>query len=118
VDAREAVACAEQYARPKYVAVAETTLGLALLELGRPQEAVEALRLARRCAEQIGHPPSLWRTGRALATALAAAGDDGAAAEAAGAADAEIRRFADALTPERRPRFLERVAAGGAVTAA
>ena len=106
--ARRAIDHAVQYQRPKYAAASRLTLGAALLALGRGSEAeAEAeIRCALTEAKELGHPPSIWRAESGLGAALAATGHDEDAHAAYTAARETVERFAAALSPERRARFL------------
>jgi hypothetical protein len=81
-------------------------MGQALLALGRPQDAVAAFRQAVLDAELLGHAPSLWPALEGLATAGAAAGDDGEAEAAHARARRAVEDFAARLAEERRAALL------------
>lgn len=104
--AREALAFAQRYGRRKYEVASRVALGSALLELGQAAPSVAELRRAMAEAEALGHPPSLWRTARALTRALEAVGDDQAAGVASLTAADTVRSFARGLSQERRDTFL------------
>jgi tetratricopeptide (TPR) repeat protein len=100
--AHDAIGKALAVGRRKYEASARTVVGAAMRELGRPAEALEALRRASALADAIGHPPTRWRAHAELARAAAAAGDDTAAEASSRAARATIDRFAASLSEARR----------------
>ena len=104
-EALAAISDAERYRRLKYATASRVTLGAALLELGRHDDAVTTLRLAHADAEQLRHPPTIWRAAAQLAAALAAVGADEAAERAAVSAREAVARFAAGLSEERRARF-------------
>jgi hypothetical protein len=87
--------------------LARRTLGAALIELDRAEEAVRALRAASAIADDLGHPPSKWAVAATLARALERIRDDAGAESAAAAARATLMAFADGLSPERRQRLLD-----------
>jgi class 3 adenylate cyclase/tetratricopeptide (TPR) repeat protein len=103
--ARESLAHAERYDRPKYQAASLHALGRALLDLRRPADAAVELQRAVTIAERLAHPPSIWQTSLSLARALTAVGDDEGAERARLTAGDEIRRFAQTLSDARRARF-------------
>jgi tetratricopeptide (TPR) repeat protein len=104
--ALEALGEAERFRRLKYVAASRTTIGAALVELGRGPEAVDALRRALADSQQLAHPPTIWTAASTLSRALERTGDDDAASEAAALARTTLETFAAGLSPERRERFL------------
>jgi class 3 adenylate cyclase/tetratricopeptide (TPR) repeat protein len=104
--AQEAVRQTLGPGRVKYACRSRTVMGQALLALGRSQEAVDPFRLAVSDAERLGHGPSLWPALEGLATALAAAGDDGEAEAAHARARRAVEDFAAPLAEERRAALL------------
>jgi tetratricopeptide (TPR) repeat protein len=98
---------AERFTRPKYALLARRTLGAALLDLDRPEEAAAALRAASAIADELGHPPSKWAVAATLARALERIGDDAGAERAAAVARETLMTFADGLSAERRQRLLD-----------
>jgi tetratricopeptide (TPR) repeat protein len=104
--ALEALEAAERFRRLKYVAASRITLGAALLELGRPADALEHFRRALAETQQLAHPPSIWSAAAAFGRALERAGDDDGAEAAATVARRTLATFANDLSPARRERFL------------
>ena len=92
--------------RLKYICLARTTRGRAMLGLGRPKEAEEALREAVSEAERLRHAPSLWPALAGLAEALQKTGQDGDAEETRNRARAILNGFAANLSADHR-RMLE-----------
>ncbi len=104
--ALEALATAERYRRRKYVQASRLSLGRALHELGRIEDALVELGRALPDAQELAHPPTVWSTAVALARARAHAGDDEGAEEANGVARGALDGFAAGLSETRRERFL------------
>jgi predicted Zn-dependent protease len=104
--ALEAVATAERYRRRKYVQASRLSLGRALHNLGRIDEALAELGRALPGAQELAHPPTIWGTAVALARVRAHAGDDDGADEAHGLARGALDQFAAGLSETRRERFL------------
>jgi tetratricopeptide (TPR) repeat protein len=98
--AHEAIDIASRIARVKYDTSARVALGLALLELGKPKEAVAELRTAVGGADGLGHPPTRWRAHSALGRCSYELGDDEAAASAYGDAARIVRDFTATLDPK------------------
>jgi eukaryotic-like serine/threonine-protein kinase len=103
LEAREA---AQRYRRLKYVAASRTTLGTALLELARVDEAVAELGQALAESRELAHPASIWTAAVVLSRAHERAGDDAKAEEAALLARSALDEFAARLSSDRRERFL------------
>lgn len=105
--ASEAVRQAVAVGRPKYEALARTTLGTALSGLRRHDDALRELRAAVGQAATLGHPVTSWRTTAALAEGFTAAGlEEDGASSAVGALQL-IDDFAHGLGELRRERFLQ-----------
>ncbi|MGH2812554.1 MAG: AAA family ATPase, partial [Actinomycetota bacterium] len=64
--ASEAIKKATHYGRLKYEIEGRLALGSALLQLGRPEDSSQELRLALDAAERMAHPGTLWRASAAL----------------------------------------------------
>jgi class 3 adenylate cyclase/Cdc6-like AAA superfamily ATPase len=92
--------------RRKYEIQAQTTLGEALAQLGRRDEALVELRAAVAGADELIGPPARWRARAALGRASYALGEDDVAAEAYREAGELIETFAATLAPERGERLL------------
>ena len=60
--ALEALATAERYRRRKYVQASRLSLGRALHNLGRIEEALAELGRALPGAQELAHPPTIWST--------------------------------------------------------
>jgi hypothetical protein len=103
--ARMSLAKAAELPRRKYQAQASTTLARCLLAAGDGTAAVESAASAVTIAEDLLHPPSVWRAADVLSKARAATGDDGGAAEAASKAAEEVERFGRSLRAERASTF-------------
>ncbi len=104
--AARALALARSRRRRKYVCRSLVTLGEALLDLDRPDEAEAAMREALEEAEILGHAPTLWAASRGLAEALDRSDrEEDAAAARAVAADA-LTAVATALSGDHRAAFL------------
>ena len=104
--ALEALATAERYRRRKYVQASRLSLGRALHNLGRVEEALAELGRALPGAQELAHPPTIWSTAVALARVRADADDDDGADEAHGLARRALDQFAAGLSETRRERFL------------
>jgi tetratricopeptide (TPR) repeat protein len=92
--------------RRKYEAASRVTLGRALHDLGRLEEAVAELRAAVADTDTLGGPPGRWESRAALGRTLAASGDDAGAEWALQEATGIIREVAGGLSRERSERFL------------
>jgi class 3 adenylate cyclase/tetratricopeptide (TPR) repeat protein len=104
--ALEALASAERYRRRKYVQASRLSLGRALHELGRIEDALAELGRALPGAQELAHPPTLWSTAVALARVRADADDDEGAEDAYALARRTLDQFAAGLSETRRERFL------------
>jgi class 3 adenylate cyclase/tetratricopeptide (TPR) repeat protein len=104
--AREALAFAQRHGRVKYEVASRVALGSALLDLRSVADAVAELRRAMAEAENLGHPPTCWRTASALTRALAAFGDDDGAEVVSLVAAHTVKEFAQSLSEGRRDGFL------------
>jgi len=98
--AHEAFEIARRIGRVKYDVSARIVLGLALIELGRGQDAVAEVRTAVDGADRLGHPPTRWQAHAALGRALYEVRDDEGAAAASREAAEIFRGFTAALKPE------------------
>lgn len=106
VAAHDAVRQAAAVGRRKYEALGRVALGAAHRRLGQHHEGLVELRAAAAIAQDLGHPPTAWRTAAALADGLHAAGRDADAASWAGVARRTVEDFAADLSPLRRERLL------------
>lgn len=102
----QAIERARSIGRKKYEAAARITLGTALLELGRNEEATTELRAAVKAADELGHPPMRWQARAALGRALYDSADDEGAATASLHAANIIRGFVANLKPELTEHLL------------
>lgn len=93
---------AGRYGRLKYEVSSRLALAASLERAGQSARAVSELRRALAQAEQLGHPPTLWRSAAALAAALYRTGKDTEAEAAYARARSVIGGFIDALTDEHR----------------
>jgi class 3 adenylate cyclase/tetratricopeptide (TPR) repeat protein len=101
---RRALEMAASGGRPKYEAIALTTLGQVLTQQGLGEQAVVELRRAVAIADQLGSPLVRWETRAALAAAERAAGHDPEASLTDAAAI--IHTVASSLSPERAETYL------------
>jgi class 3 adenylate cyclase/tetratricopeptide (TPR) repeat protein len=101
---RRALEMAASGGRPKYEAIALTTLGQALTQQGLGEEAIGELHRAVDIADQLGSPLIRWETRAALAAAERAAGADPEPRQAE--AIAIIGDVASSLSPERAEAYL------------
>jgi class 3 adenylate cyclase/tetratricopeptide (TPR) repeat protein len=99
--ATQAIEIARRTKRRKYEAFSLTILGLALGQLGKRHEALEALRASVVIADELVGPPARWRTRGALGKVAYALGEDERAAAAYGEAGELVETFAATLAPER-----------------
>jgi hypothetical protein len=74
--ARRAIEMAVASSRKKYVAIARTTVGRALIAHGLHEEAAAELGRAVAMSDVLGSPLLRWQSGAALARALAGTGGD------------------------------------------
>ena len=102
----DAIGRAQRILRQKYVAMARSILGEALVALGRTNEGLAELELAVAGADDLGTPTLRWQHRVALGRVRYATGDDDAAAAAYAEAAGVIRVFADGVTPEHAASFL------------
>ena len=86
--------------------LARAHLGSALLVLGLPGEALAELRSAVEIADALVNPVGRWQSRVALAAALDATGDHGAAAATTVQAGRILTEFAVTLAPERAATLL------------
>jgi tetratricopeptide (TPR) repeat protein len=105
-EAMTAIELAQQGRRLKYETMARTTLGTALVALGRWEEGLGELRTAVDGANRLGTPSGRWDALGALGKALYTRGDDGGAATAYHQAAEAIRAFASTLTAEHAKSLL------------
>lgn len=99
-----AMEMARASSRKKYEAIAQVTLGRALVASGLGEEAAGQLRRALAAADVIGSPFIKWQAQAALGAALAAAGADSSAPYSAAAGT--VRSIAQDLSPPRATAFL------------
>lgn len=105
--ASEALVYLNRYPRPKYEARASTTLGRALLELRREDEAAAAFQRAARLAEDLRQPALLWPALGGLGAAHEAIGHEQEAETARRRAHETIEHIGSELAQERRTAFLD-----------
>jgi class 3 adenylate cyclase/tetratricopeptide (TPR) repeat protein len=105
-EAHRAIELAQRGHRRKYEAMARTTLGTALIALGRAEEGLKELRTAVALADRLGTPSGRWNALAALGRALYATGDDAGAADAYGQAVDVVNSFAATLTAEHAQSLL------------
>jgi class 3 adenylate cyclase/tetratricopeptide (TPR) repeat protein len=101
---RRALEMAASGGRPKYEAIALTTIGQVLTKQGLDEEAVTELENAVAIADGLGSPLAKWETRAALAAAQQAAGIDPGARQAE--ATAIINGVASSLSAERAHAYL------------
>src|SRR3954469_8141999 len=101
---RRALEMAASGGRPKYEAIALTTIGQVLTKQGLDEEAVTELENAVTVADQLGPPLARGETRAALAAAERAAGTDPTQMYAE--AEAIARAVAGSLSPERGAAYL------------
>jgi class 3 adenylate cyclase len=99
--AQRAVDVARRTRRLKYEARSLSTLGQALVRLGRHDDGVAALRSAVELADRIVSPYARWNARAALARTAYGAGRDDEAESAYKEAAAIVDSFSAALAPER-----------------
>lgn len=104
--AERALQIARRTKRRKYEARSLTILGQALAQLGRGDEALQALRAAVVLADELVGQPARWQARSGLGKASQALGDDGAAAAAYGEAADLIESFVATLAHARATRLL------------
>ena len=99
--ARRAIDIARRTRRAKYEARALSTLGQALAQLKREDEALAALRSAVEIADRIVSPYARWNACAALGRTAYALGRDDDAAAAYGVAREVVDAFSAGLAPQR-----------------
>ncbi|HMI29444.1 MAG TPA: hypothetical protein VK490_07020, partial [Gaiellaceae bacterium] len=99
--AQRAVEVARRTRRQKYEARSLTTLGQALIRLGRRDKGLEALRSAVTIADGIVSPPARWHARAALGRVAYEVGEDDEAASAYSQAAELVEAFTASLAPER-----------------
>jgi tetratricopeptide (TPR) repeat protein len=104
--AQRAIDLTRRTRRRKYEARALSLLGQALAQLGRKDDALEALHAAVGIADELVGPPARWRARAALGEAAHALGDDDAAATAYDEAATLVESFAETLAPERKQTLI------------
>jgi tetratricopeptide (TPR) repeat protein len=104
--AERAVAITVRTRRRKYEARARASLGHALVALRRPDDGLTELRSAVDISDALVNPSGRWQARAALAAALAATGDESAAASTATEARAILVEFAGTLAPGRAETLL------------
>lgn len=100
------MALASRAGRPKYEVQARLTLSEALLQLGKPQDAITELRPAVAIADNLGSPPLRWQTRAILGRAAYATGNDESSSVAFGEASELLNDFAATLKPEQSASLL------------
>jgi tetratricopeptide (TPR) repeat protein len=100
--AQKAVAVASRTRRFKYEARSLSTLGQALAQLGRQDDALAALAAAVQIADRIVSPYARWNARAAQGRTAYALGRDGDAAAAYGEAKKIVEEFSAGLVPERQ----------------
>ena len=98
---RAAIALARRSSRPKYEAMSRLTLGEALLNLGKPIDAINELQPALAISDRLQSPPARWQVRALLGRAEYAAGNDDGAGALFREAAALINDFAATLQPEQ-----------------
>jgi class 3 adenylate cyclase/tetratricopeptide (TPR) repeat protein len=104
--ALKAIELAQRGRRVKYEMMARTTLGTALVALGRGEEGVAELRAAVEGADRLGTPSGRWEALAALGRGLFATGDDDGAATTYRHAKEVVTAFASTLTAEHAKSLL------------
>jgi class 3 adenylate cyclase/tetratricopeptide (TPR) repeat protein len=104
--AQRAVEIARRTRRRKYEARSLSILGQALGQLGRRDEALQALRSAVDIADELVGPPARWDARATLGKVAYALGNDDIATAAYGEAADLIVTFADTLSAERASGLL------------
>lgn len=104
--AERALQIARRTKRRKYEARSLAILGQALAELGRGDEALQALRSAVALADELVGQPARWQARSALGKVSQALGDDDAAAAAYSEAADLVESFLATLAPARATSLL------------
>ncbi len=104
--AERALQIARRTKRRKYEARSLAILGQALAELGRGDEALQAMRAAVALTDELVGQPARWQARSDLGKVSQALGDDDAAAAASGEAGDLIESFVATLAPARAARLL------------
>jgi len=99
--ADRAVEIARRTRRRKYEARSLSMLGQALARLGRPEDALAALRSAVQIADRIVSPYARWNARAALGRVASELGRDDEAASAYGEAAKIVAAFGATLAPQR-----------------
>jgi predicted ATPase/class 3 adenylate cyclase len=99
--AHRAVEVARRTRRRKYEARSLTTLGEALVRIGRRDDGLQALRSAVTIADAIVSPPARWHARAALGRVAYAVGHDDQASAAYKEAGELVDAFSATLAPER-----------------
>jgi tetratricopeptide (TPR) repeat protein len=105
--ARRAIDVARRTRRFKYEARSLSTLGEALVRLGRRDDGLDALRSAVQIADSIVSPYARWNARAALGRIGYEAGNDDEAATAYGEAAKIVHDFSSALAPQRAATLAE-----------
>jgi hypothetical protein len=98
--------------------VARSTLGRALLAMGRREDGIREVGAAVAVADALGNPTGRWRARADLSRALEAAGDEALAASELQAAAEIIRGIGERLANERRRRFFAALPVASVLSAA
>jgi class 3 adenylate cyclase/tetratricopeptide (TPR) repeat protein len=96
---------AERTERPKQVIACEMIAGRSLALLGKRVAALDEVTRAAAMADELGHPPTMWRAHSELARVCTMTGDDAGAESASARTRVIVEDFADGLEPGRRERF-------------
>jgi class 3 adenylate cyclase/tetratricopeptide (TPR) repeat protein len=103
--AERALAVARRTRRPKYEGRTLMTHGEALVQLGRREEGLDALREAVRIADALVGPPARWHARAVLGRVAYGIGADDEAARAYAEARELVDAFSATLAPERAAKL-------------